>query len=287
LPAETYRYAETLCQRPAQPFKWRSGASSGFAWRRCMGGSGRDRPTRRHGSLPCGCAGGSRCDRCLSSFRLHGWASGDEGQPTGPSARDAPVDSRARPLVAAVTLLELGTVETFYYMQGSALPHPPVRAKVYFHGRWTGIPRRCWQRSRRRRPGEDGQSGSRFAGLRQECGIHLPWRDGRGHLRWGVPGPLPHRLAGLLIGTAAGALGRGGRQAPPPAALLAQPGTGSLSQRRASGCAAGLCGQPAPKLQLPLGRRFHQGRRGRWFSMPPWLGVEPALAGDGRPGAGR
>jgi len=77
-------------------------------------------------------------------------------------------------------------------------------------------------------------------------------------------------------------------KAPPPACVLAQPGTGpSLKPKGRAGCRLlGCVGQPHPSLPVTARARFSPGRRAAGLDAA-WLALTGALAGWAGPGAGK
>ncbi|APD49486.1 MULTISPECIES: phosphoadenylyl-sulfate reductase [Synechococcaceae] len=179
LPAETYRYAETLCQllklnlQVAQPEQSsaRMEALHGRLWE-----TGRledmDLYLRMRKVEP--------LDRMFEQLQVHGWASGVRGNQTDHRRAMRPLDS-VRGRWSLRPLLSWTSRDVFYYMQDQALPHHPLFEQGYSTvGDWHSSGPDAGSDPGEDGQREDGQRGSRFAGLRQECGIHLPGVMGEG-----------------------------------------------------------------------------------------------------------
>jgi len=138
-------------------------------------------------------------DRMFEQLQVHGWASGVRGNQTDHRRAMRPLDS-VRGRWSLRPLLSWTSRDVFYYMQDQALPHHPLFEQGYSTvGDWHSSGPDAGSDPGEDGQREDGQRGSRFAGLRQECGNPPAWRDGRGHLRWACRGPAPP-ARWLLIG---------------------------------------------------------------------------------------
>ncbi|APD48400.1 type III pantothenate kinase [Synechococcus sp. CS-602] len=94
----------------------------------------------------------------------------------------------------------------------------------------------------------------------------------------GVPGPAPP-ARWLLIGNSRWHWAEAAASATSGLRCWHSQAPASLKPKEGERLRCWACvGQPAPQLQLPLGRRFHQAGV-PLVSMPPWLGVDRALAG--------
>lgn len=170
LPPETYQYASQLCQQlelqlhvaQAELSPARMEALHGRLWEtEAVEDLNEYHRIRKVEPL----------DRALDSLAVSCWASGVRGGQTdhrnGMRALD-PVRGRwsLRPL------LSWSRREVFYYMQENGLPQHPLFEKGYSTvGDWHSSA-----------PDDGGLSGraTRFSGLKQECGIHLPGVMGEG-----------------------------------------------------------------------------------------------------------
>ena len=103
-------------------------------------------------------------DRALAEWQVRCWASGVRGRQTEHRRGMQPLDA-VRGRWSLRPLLEWTNRDVYYYMEANGLPQHPLFAQGYSTvGDWhTSAP-------------DDGsQSGrsTRFAGLKEECGIHL------------------------------------------------------------------------------------------------------------------
>ena len=170
LPPETYHYAETLIElldlqvhvAQAQISPARMEALHGRLWET---GQVEDMETyhriRKVEPL----------DRALDGLQVRCWASGVRGRQTDHrSTMQLLAEVRGR--WALRPLLAWTNKDIFYYMQEHGLPQHPLFEKGYSTvGDWHSSA-----------PDDGGISGraTRFGGLKQECGIHLPGMAGEG-----------------------------------------------------------------------------------------------------------
>jgi len=184
-----------------------------------------------------------------------------------------------RPLVAA-SLAELDQVETFFIHAGSGAPPSPLFRAGLLHGRdwqfqWAG--RRSWQRIQAKTASAKMANAAAVCRVRQECGIQPNWRDGRGHLRLGVPGPAPPASPAVDRKQTL-APGQRRQQAPPPAcaAGTARHRPAKPKEGEPAALAWACVGQPAPHSSYAQARRFPPGRRAAGLD-GPGIGVDRAL----------
>lgn len=170
LPAETYRYAEQICRllpldlHVVQPelSPARMEALHGRLWE---SGSVTDlelyNRIRKVAPL----------DRALARLGVRCWASGVRGNQTDHRSRMRCFEP-VRGIWALRPLLAWTNRDVFYYMEENDLPQHPLFEQGYSTvGDWhTSAPDSV---------GSSGRA-TRFAGLRQECGIHLPGLMGEG-----------------------------------------------------------------------------------------------------------
>jgi phosphoadenosine phosphosulfate reductase len=170
LPAETYRYAEQLRELlpldlhvvQAEMSPARMEALHGRLWE---SGSVRDlelyNRIRKVEPL----------DRAFEDLGVHCWASGVRGRQTDHRRSMLPLQS-IRGVWSLRPLLAWTTRDVYYYMEQHGLPQHPLFEKGYSTvGDWHTSA-----------PDGDQSSGraTRFGGLSQECGIHLPGMMGEG-----------------------------------------------------------------------------------------------------------
>jgi phosphoadenosine phosphosulfate reductase len=170
LPPETYQYAEVLCRllgidlrvAQAQMSPARMEALHGRLW---------ETGTLEDLQLYNRIRKVEPLDRALRELEVRCWASGVRGGQTDHRRNMHPIDP-VRGAWSLRPLLSWSSRDVFYYMQDHGLPQHPLFEKGYSTvGDWhTSAP-------------DDGsQSGraTRFGGLKQECGIHLPGLMGEG-----------------------------------------------------------------------------------------------------------
>ena len=170
LPEETYRYAAELCQRlpvnlqvvQSDLSPARMEALHGRLWE-----SGSLEDLTLYNQLrkvePLDRAMGQRGIRC--------WASGVRGRQTDHRRTMTPLDP-VRGLMSLHPLLTWTNKDVFYYMETHQLPQHPLFAKGYSTvGDWHSSGADDGTRTGR---------ATRFGGLKQECGIHLPGLMGEG-----------------------------------------------------------------------------------------------------------
>jgi phosphoadenosine phosphosulfate reductase len=110
-------------------------------------------------------------DRALNDLKVTCWASGVRGGQTDHRKAMEPVQL-VRGRWALRPLLDWNNRDVFYYMQENGLPQHPLFEKGYSTvGDWHSSA-----------PDDGSTSGraTRFGGLKQECGIHLPGMAGEG-----------------------------------------------------------------------------------------------------------
>ncbi|MFN9644977.1 MAG: phosphoadenylyl-sulfate reductase [Cyanobacteriota bacterium] len=170
LPEETYRYAEELCDRlhvnlqvaQSELSPARMEALHGRLWE---SGSLEDltlyNRLRKVDPL----------DRALRERGIRCWASGVRGHQTDHRSTMTPLD-QVRGLLSLRPLLSWSGKDIYYYMETHQLPQHPLFAKGYSTvGDWHSSAADDGSRSGR---------ATRFGGLKQECGIHLPGLMGEG-----------------------------------------------------------------------------------------------------------
>ena len=110
-------------------------------------------------------------DQALQQLQVTCWASGVRGKQTDHRRAMQPLE-RVRGRWALRPLLDWGNREVYYYMQEHNLPQHPLFEQGYSTvGDWHSSA-----------PDDGSVSGraTRFGGLKQECGIHLPGVAGEG-----------------------------------------------------------------------------------------------------------
>jgi phosphoadenylyl-sulfate reductase (thioredoxin) len=108
-------------------------------------------------------------DRALARLGVRCWASGVRGSQTDHRRGMQPLDS-VRGRWSLRPLLSWSNREVFYYMQEHDLPQHPLFEQGYSTvGDWHSSA-----------PDDGSGRGSRFGGLKQECGLHLPGLMGEG-----------------------------------------------------------------------------------------------------------
>jgi phosphoadenosine phosphosulfate reductase len=110
-------------------------------------------------------------DRALQQLQVTCWASGVRGKQTDHRRTMQPLQ-QVRGRWALRPLLDWGNREVYYYMQEHNLPQHPLFEQGYSTvGDWHSSA-----------PDDGSVSGraTRFGGLKQECGIHLPGMAGEG-----------------------------------------------------------------------------------------------------------
>ena len=110
-------------------------------------------------------------DRALTDLGVTCWASGVRGTQTDHRSGMQPLDP-IRQRWSLRPLLSWTRRDVYYYMQDNALPQHPLFDQGYSTvGDWHSSA-----------PDDGGTSGraTRFGGLKQECGIHLPGVMGEG-----------------------------------------------------------------------------------------------------------
>lgn len=170
LPAETYRYAAQLsdlleldlhvAQSPLSPARME--ALHGQLW-----DTGRVEDLELYHRI----RKVEPLDRALNDLRVHCWASGVRGNQTD-HRRAMGVLDPVRRRWSLRPLLSWSRRDVFYYMEENHLPQHPLFEQGYSTvGDWHSSA-----------PDGDGVSGraTRFGGLKQECGIHLPGVMGEG-----------------------------------------------------------------------------------------------------------
>jgi phosphoadenosine phosphosulfate reductase len=108
-------------------------------------------------------------DRIFRDLGVHCWASGVRGSQTDHRGAMSPIDP-VRGRWSLRPLLAWSQREVFYYMENHALPQHPL-----FEQGFSSVG--DWHSSR---PDDGDGRASRFGGLKQECGIHLPGVMGEG-----------------------------------------------------------------------------------------------------------
>ena len=170
LPEETYRYAEELRQRlplnlkvvQAEMSAARMEALHGKLWE-----SGRVEDLSLYNQL----RKVDPLDRALREGHVSCWGSGVRGGQTDHRRTMTPFDP-IRGLWSLRPLLSWTTKDIYYYMERHQLPQHPLFAQGYSTvGDWHSSAADDGNRSGR---------ATRFGGLKQECGIHLPGLMGEG-----------------------------------------------------------------------------------------------------------
>lgn len=170
LPAETYRYAEELCQRlplnlkvvQAELSPARMEALHGKLWE-----TGKLEDLSLYNQL----RKVEPLDRALRQEGVRCWASGVRGSQTDHRRTMTALDP-VRGLWSLRPLLNWTPRDVYYYMEEHQLPQHPLFAKGYSTvGDW---------HSSAADDGDRAGRATRFGGLKQECGIHLPGLMGEG-----------------------------------------------------------------------------------------------------------
>ena len=170
LPTETYQYADLLCRRlaidlravQAEMSPARMEALHGRLWE-----SGSLEDLQLYNLL----RKVEPLDRALTDLQVRCWASGVRGRQTDHRSSMHPIDP-VRSAWSLRPLLTWTSRDIFYYMQEHDLPQHPLFDKGYSTvGDWHSSA-----------PDDGTTSGraTRFGGLKQECGIHLPGLLGEG-----------------------------------------------------------------------------------------------------------
>jgi phosphoadenosine phosphosulfate reductase len=170
LPEETYRYAEELCQR--MPLNL-TVAQSALSPARMEAVHGRLWETGRLEDLSLynQLRKVEPLDRALRDGGVRCWASGVRGSQTDHRRTMTPLDP-VRGRWSVRPLLSWSPKDVFYYMERHQLPQHPLFAQGYSTvGDWHSSAADDGDRSGR---------ATRFGGLKQECGIHLPGLMGEG-----------------------------------------------------------------------------------------------------------
>jgi len=170
LPPETYHYARDLCGlltidlqvAQAEMSPARMEALHGRLWE-----SGALEDLQLYNQL----RKVEPLDRAFARLGVHCWASGVRGRQTDHRRSMTPLDP-VRGAWSLRPLLTWTSKDVFYYMEEHQLPQHPLFAQGYSTvGDWhTSAP-------------DDGTTSgraTRFGGLKQECGIHLPGVMGEG-----------------------------------------------------------------------------------------------------------
>jgi phosphoadenosine phosphosulfate reductase len=170
MPAETYVYAEQLCQRltidlrvvQAEMSPARMEALHGRLWE-----SGRVEDLQLYNQL----RKVEPLDRAFAHLDVRCWASGVRGGQTDHRS-GMRVLERVRGTWALRPLLSWSNRDIYYYMQEHDLPQHPLFDQGYSTvGDW---------HSSGPDTGDVQGRATRFGGLKQECGIHLPGLMGEG-----------------------------------------------------------------------------------------------------------
>jgi len=170
LPAETYRYAEQMGRRlrinlhvaQAEQSPARMEALHGRLWE-----TGKREDLERYNRL----RKVDPLDRALALLGVRCWASGVRGRQTDHRRSMHPLDP-VRGAWSLRPLLSWTSRDVYHYMEQHGLPQHPLFELGYSTvGDWHSSG-----------PDGDGASGrdTRFGGLKQECGIHLPGLMGEG-----------------------------------------------------------------------------------------------------------
>jgi len=170
LPPETYRYAENLIEllglqvhvAQAQLSPARMEALHGRLW-----DTGRVEDMETYLRI----RKVEPLDQAMQALSVRCWASGVRGRQTDHRSTMQPL-AAVRGRWALRPLLAWSTKDVFYYMQQHGLPQHPLFEQGYSTvGDWHSSG-----------PDDGGISGraTRFGGLKQECGIHLPGMAGEG-----------------------------------------------------------------------------------------------------------
>lgn len=170
LPAETYTYAEMLIERlglqvhvaQAKVSPARMEALHGRLWE-----TGRVEDLELYHRI----RKVEPLDRAMADFGVTCWASGVRGRQTDHRRGMQPLEM-VRGRWALRPLLDWTSRDVYYYMEQNGLPQHPLFAHGYSTvGDWHSSA-----------PDDGSNSGrsTRFGGLKQECGIHLPGLAGEG-----------------------------------------------------------------------------------------------------------
>ena len=170
LPPETYRYAQTLMELlpldvrvvQAEISPARMEALHGQLW-----STGRVEDLELYHRL----RKVEPLDRAMDDLQVSCWASGVRGRQTDHRRSMLPLQ-HVRGRWALRPLLDWTSRDVFYYMEEHQLPQHPLFAQGYSTvGDWHSSG-----------PDDGSSSGraTRFGGLKQECGIHLPGVGGEG-----------------------------------------------------------------------------------------------------------
>jgi phosphoadenosine phosphosulfate reductase len=170
LPSETYQYADQLSERLRLSLRVAQGSISpahmearhGRLWE-----SGEVADLELYHRL----RKVEPLDRALQDLQVRCWASGVRGSQTDHRRAMQTLDP-VRGLWSLRPLLSWSKRDVYYYMQDHALPQHPLFEQGYSTvGDWHSSG-----------PDDGGISGraTRFGGLKQECGIHLPGLMGEG-----------------------------------------------------------------------------------------------------------
>ncbi len=168
LPPETYQYADRLCtvltlnlqvvQSDLSPARME--ALYGRLWE-----TGRVEDMQTYHQL----RKVDPLDRAFESLGVRCWASGVRGTQTDHRGAMTSLDP-VRQRWSLRPLLSWSRREVFYYMEDHALPQHPLFEQGYSTvGDWHSS-----------RPDDGSGRATRFGGLKQECGIHLPGVMGEG-----------------------------------------------------------------------------------------------------------
>jgi phosphoadenosine phosphosulfate reductase len=170
LPAETYTYAEMLIERlalqvhvaQAKVSPARMEALHGRLWE-----TGRVEDLELYHRI----RKVEPLDRAMADLGVTCWASGVRGRQTDHRRGMQPLEM-VRGRWALRPLLDWTSRDVYYYMEENGLPQHPLFAQGYSTvGDWHSSA-----------PDDGSNSGrsTRFGGLKQECGIHLPGLAGEG-----------------------------------------------------------------------------------------------------------
>jgi phosphoadenosine phosphosulfate reductase len=170
LPPETYRYAESMIEllglqvhvAQAQISPARMEALYGRLWE-----TGRVEDMEAYLRI----RKVEPLDQAMEALNVRCWASGVRGRQTDHRSTMQPL-AEVRGRWSLRPLLAWSTKDVFYYMQEHGLPQHPLFEQGYSTvGDWHSSG-----------PDDGGLSGraTRFGGLKQECGIHLPGMAGEG-----------------------------------------------------------------------------------------------------------
>ena len=170
LPPETYQYAETLMgllSLNVQPVQATMSPARMEALHGQLWNTGRLEDLELYHRI----RKVEPLDRALMERRVQCWASGVRGRQTDHRKAMEPLQ-RVRGLWALRPLLDWTSRDVFYYMQEHDLPQHPLFEQGYSTvGDWHSSG-----------PDDGSATGraTRFGGLKQECGIHLPGVGGEG-----------------------------------------------------------------------------------------------------------